>query len=372
MRRASLAGLATLIAISTVAALPVHAEDGPLSNNLPAFVTGSVPFEVSVAPGTQAICSMTYGAQERKSAPWTFTFDPADRVNMIRVEACTGGGFNYYLSPLPELAYFISRNDEVREAGYKSKFFVVNNVELDATVQVLDPSGKLLVKAPVTARTTPVTVTLPAISSRLADLQIVIASNNGVYTVKVPIPVARGWARVASPLPLQPCSSVLWRYDIKGMPKTVKSAKVEADIAKALSIIGAASGHSFTRVKDAGQMVGAWKSITFSWRAILGGGTAESNAALTKEMGGLRLEAQVWLNPMAPGSSDKYAGSAAGAKSAIPGRVWPIARAVLHVMGLENTREKGNLMYPVVLGPARLGVGDRFALETLYTPKICR
>jgi hypothetical protein len=366
--RRSILSVAIITSLMAALVTPASAQEEPISNSLPAFVTGPTDFSVTIAAGNPPICAMTYGTQERTQAPWQFTFDPKERVSMIRVSTCQGSEFNYYLTP-PDLAYFISRNAEIRESGFKSKMFVVNNVELPGKIQVLDGSGKVLASAAIGPRTTPLTVTLPKIANRLSELQVVMTSDDGAYTVKDRILVSRGWAQIATPLPIAPCSITYWRYVAAGAPKDAK--KVEGDIVKALALISKTSGVAFIKASDQVQILAAKQSLTFGWRSMLGTGGAVGERNVSKGGSGYRTKGQIWMNGLAPGMSDRFAGAAIGRKNATPGRAWPITGAILSVMGMESTQEKGNLMYPVLLGTSGLGAGDRFGINYLFAPSTC-
>jgi hypothetical protein len=163
--------------------------------------------------------------------------------------------------------------------------------------------------------------------------------------------VSRGWAQITLPLPIEPCSTTYWRYNAAGGHKDAK--KVESDIVKALALISKNSGLKFIRATDQIQILSAKQSLTFSWRSMLGTGGAVGERNVSKGGNGYRTRGQIWMNGLKPPTA------------------WPLTGAILSVMGLESTQEKGNLMYPALLGPSGLGAGDRFALNYLFNPSAC-
>lgn len=356
--------LVLAIQAAVIGSTPALALDPAIYTTLPEFITGPTAFEVRLASPNATACAMTYGTETRTAAPWLFTFDPVERIGVVRIRTCEGAEFNYYMAPLPELAYLVSRSDESREAGHKSKMFIINNVELPGTVRITDVAGKVLTKATITAnRSTPLSVILPKIAGRLGYVEVTVASDDGKYVVNDRIVVSRGWASVTSPLPIAPCSTVLWRYLPTGAAKASSRVKIEADIQRALKSVAAASGLTFEKTTDPSAVLAARASITFAWRGILANSGAQPQSTVTKDSLGARVTAQVWLNSLADSMSDRYAGS---------GRTGQITRAVLRILGLEETKEKGNLMFPSLIGPAGLGAGDRFGLGHLYQPLLCQ
>lgn len=357
-----------------LAPVPASAFWYDITTDLPAIVTGPTPFTVTVTDGEP--CRMTYEGQERTTAPWTFTFTPGQgrrwSAETVDVQLCDGTQDEVWLrATLPFEVY--PRLASAEEGPVRVS--VSNLTGQPGRIVVRDGKGRAVATGDMTAEEG--TATFRS-RSRKPVTGYSVEVEGGGYRMSFPLDVMRGWntyERDASDQStlgrFPPCSTLTWVYRDKGRPAGTSRTKVLADINGALTRLSKETGVRFVRSTDSSR-IGSNHVISIGWEdlgrygpaGVGGGGTRISNGVST-------VTGEVALN-----TKDSWAtsDSAAGFGSSYrwrAGRGWLLVHELMHVLGLQHTEDRDELMASYNSGQRALGKGDLAGLRYLYPKKGC-
>jgi len=144
----------------------------------------------------------------------------------------------------------------------------------------------------------------------------------------------------------EPCSTITWAYDDRKAPQGTRA--ITKDLRKAMRIVAKNAGVQFTPAADR-----ASADLVFTW------GKANGHAAVANYPGEVEFSRSARIN------RDSRAGAGAG------DRVWLIVHEILHILGLQHTKERDSVMYPYMTNQKGLSRTDKALLKALYTMHPC-
>jgi len=380
-----------------VGLVPAQASAGESWNDysivgLPPFISVETTFTVGI-DGPNAVCSMTYHANETESAvadvtltapPWTFVAKPthgwAGWVSIIECGPEGYGGQVQVETRLPfDVAPTVIAVSGVTTARAKAgnvTLTVTNYMDVAAVAVVVAARGRVVAQAGIAPRETaggvvsdPTAVNIPlkALTSS-SQLTITVTGDNGIAMTRR-IVLARGWAPFYGMRQFAaPCSTVSWSFSTKRQPRADNTMK--KDVVGALARLSKLTGLKFVEVPPTAKAPGSdpWTSvldasshpvIQYVWSDL--GAHGPSGTGSTS--------GTVTLN-----NKDFWPKNANAGFSFIrgyfPGRGWLIVHETMHVLGFDHVNDKTQLMNPVGY-VARFGKGDLGGLRALYPKAGC-
>lgn len=221
---------------------------------------------------------------------------------------------------------------------------VFNNDTKPGTLTVTDSQGEVIVTKPARAMTQ-TWLDFPKPTKLFTRYDITATAADG-RSVTWPFAVLNLPSDTIHHAAFEPCATITWAYDDAKAPKNTR--RFETDLRKALSVVEQNTGVTFQRTNDSttADMVVTW-------------GSARGHQAIAYSTGEVQFSS----------SSSRNRDSNAGMGPS--GRGWLMVHEVLHILGLDHTKESNSIMATRLTGQNSLSVGDKALLKALYGMHPC-
>lgn len=329
-----------------------------------ATISGLTPYQMSASTFTvsptdpSTVCSVAYGEKVRKTAPYTFVYNPAGAYqSWVNVNNCDGTSTEVDLgSSVP-----FRVENVVQPAGVKDPFVIVStNVDNPTTVTLSDADGKVVSQASVDGYGQ-ANIPLPGRDRNgTTKFALSMDAGNGV-SFTTPVALADGWAMMSGDrATFAPCSTVTWALDSSQQPKNASTFK--KDLKASLARLSKETGLTFVESDD-------FKSANIRYQF----GRIQSSG-----LGG--PEGDVTFSSTDDWVSNRYAGFGPARDRRYGGRTWSggpdgrgwlIIHETMHVLGFDHVSDKTAVMAPMDSGRGKFTKGDLDGLHTMYPTAGC-
>lgn len=341
--------------------------------DLPDFTTKKTPFEVEIY-GDEAVCAITYNGVTITKAPWRFEYDPIKPVDLAYVKECNDPDlirvFVFATVPWKLSSTVISKE---RSGSNRVRDFIVTNVQEPATYQVVDPTGKQVGSGELSDQSYNEYRFQASSKAPTAVYQVKITSKTSNLSITLPVTVTSSWNLSDWQTEMKPifprCSTVYWYYSHSKANRSATATSVRADLAESFRRLTSVTGLKFAEVTKLEELPSV-NAISIIWNPRVKS-AAQAGPKFVGEPDFEQATGLVELNPASWSMSDTYRGFNNSVRSNFKGRGWIFVHEIMHVLGLDHTNDKSQIMYPISGNLTKLGVGDIAGLKALYEPSSC-